>query len=65
MNRASIEESERLAQDRDTKRTLLLNAALNALRSYQHGNPGTDLAKEVADTIEAHLSDGDPRGGEA
>jgi hypothetical protein len=34
----------------------LLRAALLALRSYQYGNAATDLAREVADPIDAYLT---------
>jgi hypothetical protein len=34
----------------------LLQSASHALRSYQYGNGSADLAKEVADTIDAFLS---------
>jgi len=33
----------------------LLTAAMQALRSYQYGNSATDLAEEIADSIEKHL----------
>jgi hypothetical protein len=36
--------------------TKLLTAALHALRSYQYGNAATELAREVADPIEAFLA---------
>ena len=33
----------------------LLQGALHALRSYQHGNASVDLAKTIADKIETEL----------
>lgn len=39
---------------RDTWRKLL-EAASHGLRSYQYGNTATDLAKEMADSIDAAL----------
>jgi hypothetical protein len=38
----------------------LLAAARNALRSYEHGNTATALAKEVADAITEHLGEDAP-----
>jgi hypothetical protein len=35
----------------------LMQAALSALRSYQYGNDSIDLAKDLADKIEAELSE--------
>lgn len=34
----------------------ILTAAMQALRSYQHGNSSPDLAESIADKIEQHLS---------
>lgn len=34
----------------------LLRAASHALRSYQHGNASPDLAKDIADRIDAALA---------
>ena len=36
----------------------LLAAASHALRSYQYGNVATDLAKELADSIDKEIADG-------
>jgi len=35
----------------------LFLAAMNALRSYQHGNKSPELAKRVADQIQERLED--------
>lgn len=35
----------------------VLKAAADALRSYQHGNAATELAREVADACDAALAD--------
>lgn len=42
--------------------THLLTAAMQALRSYQYGNSATDLAKDIADKIEADLKTRDTTG---
>jgi hypothetical protein len=38
----------------------LLQAALHALRSYQHGNTSTELAEDIANQIQAELGAGSP-----
>lgn len=43
----------------DEMRGLLVMAG-HALRSYQHGNASSDLAKDSADKIDAMLQDGNP-----
>lgn len=38
----------------------LLEAASHALKSYAYGNAATDLAKDMADSIDRFLSTGKP-----
>lgn len=39
----------------------LLEAASQALRSYQYGNAATDLAQEMAESIDRFLATGEPQ----
>lgn len=47
--------------DRVLESGRLLRAAAHALRSYQYGNAATDLAEEMADSIDKFLATGEPQ----
>lgn len=58
-SRCRDERAEIMAKTGESKR--LLEAAYHALRSFQFGNAATDLAKDMADSIDTFLSTGEPQ----
>lgn len=47
------------AKNQEAKR--LLEAASHALKSYAYGNSATDLAKDLAESIDTFLATGEPQ----
>lgn len=51
-----LESRKRFNEEQIRKMGLMLSGASSALRSYEYGNSAPDLAKEIADAIDALIA---------